>query len=162
MLTRSIFFLLLVYLFSSLLAYILLLFALVLDPISLFMYVNFSIWILFFLKIYVFLFVWFYREGEGTREVCQALLHCPTGHHGWSWPNLKAGTRSFFWASHEVAGIQGFEPSFTVFPGHKQETGWEVEQLGHELVPIGMLAPEVEDQSTMPLCWSLMFFLTIL
>ena len=34
------------------------------------------------------------------------------------------------------AGSQGFGPSSTAFLGHKQGAGWEVEQLGHEPVPV--------------------------
>ena len=34
------------------------------------------------------------------------------------------------------AESQGFEPSSTAFPGHKQGAGWEMELQGLELVPI--------------------------
>ena len=34
---------------------------------------------------------------------------------------------SFFWVSPTGAGSQGFGPSSTAFPGHKQGAGWKVE-----------------------------------
>ena len=34
------------------------------------------------------------------------------------------------------AGSQGFGPSSTTFPGHKQGAGWEVELTGLEQVPM--------------------------
>ena len=34
------------------------------------------------------------------------------------------------------AGSQDFGPSLTAFPGHKQGTGWEVEQPGCEPAPV--------------------------
>ena len=36
---------------------------------------------------------------------------------------------------HTDTGSLGFRSSLTDFPGHKQGAGWEVEQLGLELVP---------------------------
>ena len=45
-------------------------------------------------------------------------------------------SRSLFRVSHAGAGSQGFGPSSTACPGHRQGAGWEVEQQGHELAPI--------------------------
>ena len=38
--------------------------------------------------------------------------------------------------SHAGAGSQGFGPSSTTFPGHRQGSGWEVGLPGLELAPI--------------------------
>ena len=45
---------------------------------------------------------------------------------------LDPGAWSLFGVSHVGAGSQGFGPSSTAFPGHKQKTGWEVGPPGLE------------------------------
>ena len=48
----------------------------------------------------------------------------------------QSKARSLFQVSHLSTGSQGFGPSSTAFPGHKQGAGWEVVLPGLEPVPI--------------------------
>ena len=59
----------------------------------------------------------------------------------------RPGPRSFFQVSHADAGSPGFGQPLTAFPGHKQGSGWEVEQLVHEPAPMWDLGAS---KATMP------------
>ena len=54
------------------------------------------------------------------------------------------------------AGSQGFIPSWTAFPGHKQEAGWEAGQAVLELVTIWDSGTcKVKTLATRPPCWAI-------
>ena len=91
-------------------------------------------------------FIYFYCKGRLTGETKRNIFHLPVHSQVAKMAGdeliqvQEPGVRKFFQAFHVGAGSQGFEPSSTGFPGHKHDPGREVEQRGHELVRIGILA----------------------
>ena len=80
------------------------------------------------------------REGETERKTFHPRVHSPIGCTIQRWADPKPGFSSFSQVFHMGAGSQGFGPSSTAFPDHKQGAGWEVGLPGLELAPHGIAA----------------------
>ena len=51
-------------------------------------------------------------------------------------PKLRWSESRNIWVFHAGTGFQGFGPSSSIFPGHKQGAGREVEHLGYKPAPL--------------------------
>ena len=113
----------------------------------------------FFLNIY-FIFIGkshIKRGGETETKIFRLIIHSPNSCISWSLADLKPGPWSLLQVSHTGSESQGFGPSLTAFPGHRQRAGWEVELPGLEQMPI--LDPsrfKVRTSATRLLCWALL------
>ena len=77
------------------------------------------------------------QRGETERKIFRPMIHSPSERNG---PVLcQSEARSLFWVSRTGAGSQGFGPSSTAFPGHKQGAGWEAGPLVLIQWPYGIL-----------------------
>lgn len=64
------------------------------------------------------------------------LVHSPNDCNSWGWAKTNQETGAFSRLPTQGVGDQTFGPSYTAFLDHKQEVGWKVKQLGHELMLI--------------------------
>lgn len=93
-----------------------------------------------------------YRDKRKERDISHLWIYSLDGLNDKCWARLKPEPRVSFRSLMWVAGPKHLGHHRLLVPGHQQEAGLEVEQLGQELAPIWNANIEMVALTIMPQC----------